>query len=379
VARTVVRLRACATAVRRALLLAVVGGTYLGALLWITPDAASAASGGCPPVETQVAASPEHTAEAVELQRVLDEKQGGGGGGLASPDEEPVVAELEAEFGSQYGSVWYESEPNVRFVVGLTPGKLDINEASEKLRQILARQVASQNLAFAEARSQVRAVPYTPDELDAALASIRGELKQVGASTVSTGLGGGAGAQQWPQVAVIFEANATATECEAVELMLAKYGNEIAFSRMEDSVVSTIADEGPPAGQEPSLGGKASPSSPGVSHTTNGRANGVGTVLRAIVRSLRRRNVPADARMTVTLPATGKLAVKIWMLTGRVRRLVADGATWADTGDREVVVLVKPTAFGRHLSSRGRYRLVGEVRLLTNGGDLSLARVESGE
>jgi hypothetical protein len=379
VARTVVNPQACCSAVRPALLLAVVSGMCLGVLFWITPDAALAASGGCPPVETAVASSPEHVEEDVELQRVLDEKQGSGEGGPASPNEEPVVAELEAEFGSQYGSVWYESEPNVRFVVGLASGKIDISEAEEKLRQILARQVAPQNLAFAEARSQVRAVPYTSDELKVALESIRGELMQIGAATVSTGLGGGSGSLEWPRVGVTFEVNATTAECEAVESMLAKYGSEIAFSRYGGPVVAT-GGEGLPIGSI-SKGlpdTKGSAQSPNVSRPTNRRAGGMSAALRELMRSLQRRTyVATEARMTVTLPANGRVVVRIWMLTGRVRRLIADGATWAHAGNGEVIVLVKPTALGQRLRGKELHRImVGEVRLLSKRGNARLAQTD---
>jgi hypothetical protein len=376
VARTVVSPRTYFSTVRHALLLVFVGVVGLGVLLWISPDTALAASGGCPPVEEISAApNPEHVNEDVELQRVLDEKQSNNGGGLASPDEEPVVAELKAELGSQFGSVWFESEPNVRFVAGLAPGKININEANEKLRQILARQVAPQNLAFAEARSQIRAVPYTPSELNAALESIRQELKQVqiGAATVSTGLSGGSGSLEWPRVGVIFTVSATATECEAVESMLAKYGNEVAFSHMRYPVVSTVVE----GRQAPLPNSKASLPNPGVSQPGVGRTEGVGAALRAMMRSLRRRNnVPAGMRITIALPATGSLVVKIWMLTGRVRRLIADGTTRVHAGDGEVTILVKPTALGRRLRGKELHRMVGELRLLSKQGDARLAQTD---
>jgi hypothetical protein len=169
----------------------------------------------------------------IDTQAPEAEPRGGG----AVPDND-VGTEVERELGSQYGEEWYEVEAG-DFSIGLASGPLSIQQATEKVREVLTRIVEPQDLAFAEAHVEVLSVPYTPDELKADAENILHELEAIGASRgASIGLtvgefAGSFSPGYWPQVNVIFNGNATQGECEAAISVLAKYGDEISYGRTE--------------------------------------------------------------------------------------------------------------------------------------------------
>jgi hypothetical protein len=267
-ARTLVSLHSAlippgAIASLRRLVLAVVGTTAVAfGALGITSTKAIAATGSC-----AIQAESPHTPnpDLGELQRLISggEKAPPPGSKEALPEEEAVVSEVKNEFGAQYGGSWYEVEAG-DLAIGLVDGQITVQEATERLRQVLTRQFNDpQNLAFVEAHITVLSVPYAPDELAAAADAIRRELEVAGVNkgtSVGQTVGEFAGPLSpgyWPQVHVTFFGNVTEAECEKAVPILVKYGSEVSYSRMEGVPVAAIGEE--PLVKPPLNGGKEPP------------------------------------------------------------------------------------------------------------------------
>jgi hypothetical protein len=365
--------------------LALTIGSVVAALAFLamTSVAAAAATGSC---AITPRTSRNDNPDLVELQRLIETQARGSEphGGEAVPEDD-VGTEVERELGSQYGEEWYEVEAG-DFAVGLVAGPISVPQATEKVRQVLARMIEPGQLAFAEAHVEVLSVPYSPAELTAAAASIQHELEEIGVSRgASTGQSVGEFDEPlspgyWPQVSVIFDGYVTQTECEAAIPIFRKYGGEVSYRREEgvpsSGVLETPFEPAKPPGpsEEPSKPPTARDAPP-QSMIVDAR-NGDDT-LRALMRELARRSAqglaPIKARMRLVLPESGRLLVRIWAVSGRTRKLVAVGVAPVHAGDGAIVVLVKRTAFGRQLHGKELHRISGEVSLLSRKGDTILA------
>jgi hypothetical protein len=342
----------------------------------IEPVAAVAATGSC---EITPRTPPAESPYLGEIERLIQTQARGSepheGGAVP---EDNVGTEIQRELGSQYGGEWYEVEAG-DFAVGLTSGPITIQQATETVHETLARMIEPHEVAFAEAHVRVLPVPYSSAELIAAAASILHEMEAVGASKgASIGqavgeVGEPLSAGNWPQVRVVFFGNATQAECEAAIPIFAKYGGEVSYRREEgvpsSEVGATLVDR---AGEEtPEQPGESrAPSPPVVDDALNADA-----ALHAVIEDLKRRDRRGaiNTRMTLALPRAGRLEVRIWVTSGRTRKLVAVGVAPVHVGKGAYVVLVKRTAFGRRLHGQERYQMVGEVCLLSTRGDITLA------
>jgi hypothetical protein len=350
-------------------------------LLGITPVAAVAATGSC---EVTPRTAPVESPYLGEIEGLIQTQARGSESheGEALP-EDNVGTEIQRELGSQYGGEWYEVEAG-NFAVGLTSGPITIQQATETVHETLTRMIEPHEVAFAEAHVRVLPVPYSPAELTAAAASILHELEAIGAGKVASigqtvgEVGEPRSAGNWPQVRVIFFGNATQAECEAATPIFARYGGEVSYRREEGApsgeVGATLVDR-----TNPSDGGEQTPDGPGVSSATYPLVVDDGlnadAALHAVIDSLKRRDRQGaiKTRMTLVLPRAGRLEVRIWVMSGRTRKLVAVGVAPAHVGKSAYVVPVKRTALGQRLHGQERHQMVGEVRLLSTRGDITLA------
>jgi hypothetical protein len=381
-ARTLVRLgfrKSCQALRRRLRRFAVAIVVMFGCVAFINAEAI-AATGSC---EVQVESWPTRNSDLGELEHVVETagleageaKTSTLGASEADVNEE---GDIQQAFGTQYGGEWYEVEVG-DFAVGLASGPVSIQQATEKLHRVLERQVEPHYLAFAEAHVEVRPVPYTPAELKAAAENISQELAAIGVHGASVGLTvreiPGSQSPMWPQVDVIFEGGTTQAACEAAIPSLAKYGSEVTYRRREGINSSAVGE--PPTEsvkdevEEHNSGVTGQPTISG-----GGALRAADDALRAVKRRLRQQSghgtAPVKTRIRLAIPQAGRLLIRIWM-TERTRKLVAVGVVAVRSGDPDIVVLMRRTAFGRRIHGTELYRMTGEIRRLSKHGDVVLA------
>ncbi len=350
----------------------------------LTPGASASGASTC---RLQEATSHNRSPEMPELEHVL--VHGG-----------DIESELERDFGRQYAGAWFEVE-QAQFDVGLAPGPMSLDEATQELHEVLAAEVEPAELPYAEAHAEARSVPYSAARLDADLAKIVPELEATVPSEVwivGTTVGEFAEPDSpgfWPQIQATAFQNATESQCETMLALLAPYGSEVSLlHEPRGPIVARTGIEPRLPGIEP-IGGSEPPQTPPADGNANGLSPATSPLTQqdrlAIARSLESLLVKlgrpvrtSQMRMTrgrytvgLTMPIGGRVSLNVFRKQGRgAKALVASGTATVAGAGAHSSLSVRVTRLGKKLLAAPHGSQVrAEAMYITGGGDVAASRL----
>jgi hypothetical protein len=176
-------------------------------------------------------------------------------------DSIQFIPAIEAELGSQDGSVWLcPGDP--QFDVGVAPGPQSVAAASAAIDAIIVAQLGASEAAWFESYVDVQSVPYSQAQLAQIVAAISSQFEQLPPPVFLLSVGPNV---QAGQVEVTIEADATSAQLAAAQTVVNEYGGIAVLILSNAGPAEALGASSTPAASTST----PVPSAPGLSQPTS--------------------------------------------------------------------------------------------------------------